>query len=199
MAEINCLSFDKEGLQNTEELIKAVKERAKELENDQIVVATTTGKTALDCAKAMPNMKKIAGILMYATDSEIKVTRKEGKIIAPNPDYVNEAKKLGVEFYQGILAFSGVTSAIKGQLGGCSDLKMIAEVYKTISVGTKVAVECSIMAADGGLIDTSRDIIALGGWRGGADTAIVLKPAFARTFFDLKIREFIALPRNRNN
>ena len=195
MTEINCLSFEKAGIDNTEDLIAAVAKRSKELDIDQIVVATTTGKTALDCAITMPWASKIAGILMYATDTEIKVNRKEGKVIAPNPAYLSEAKKLGVEFYQGILAFSGVTSAIKNQLGGCPDLKMIAEVYKTISVGTKVAVECSIMAADGGLIDTSRDIIAIGGWRGGADTAIVLKPAFARTFFDLKIREFIALPR----
>ena len=63
--------------------------------------------------------------------------------------------------------------------------------------GIKVAVEVSVMAADAGLIPTSREIIAVGGSSGGADSAIVLKAAHMNNFFDLEIREIIAKPRQR--
>ena len=58
----------------------------------------------------------------------------------------------------------------------------------------KVAVEITIMAAEAGLISTNRDVIAVAGSGEGADTAVVLKPAYAREFKKLKIRETIAKP-----
>jgi hypothetical protein len=58
-------------------------------------------------------------------------------------------------------------------------------------------VEISIMAADAGLIPTNKEIIAVGGSGGGADSAIVLKAAHMNNFFDLEIREIIAKPRQR--
>jgi hypothetical protein len=51
------------------------------------------------------------------------------------------------------------------------------------------------MAADAGLIPLDRDIIAIAGSSQGADTALLIKPANASRFFDLKIREIIAKPR----
>lgn len=61
--------------------------------------------------------------------------------------------------------------------------------------GTKVGVECTLMAADAGYLDMRRPVVALGGWRGGADTAMVIRPAYSHSFFDLRILEFIAMPR----
>jgi len=40
-----------------------------------------------------------------------------------------------------------------------------------------------------------REVIAVGGTGEGADTAIVLKPAYTRTFQKLEIREIIGKPR----
>jgi hypothetical protein len=60
----------------------------------------------------------------------------------------------------------------------------------------KVAVEMSLMAADAGVIDISKELIAIGGTDEGADTAIIFKPAYARKFKDLEIREIIAKPRS---
>jgi len=58
----------------------------------------------------------------------------------------------------------------------------------------KVAVEITVMAADAGLISSEEEVIAIGGTNRGADTAIVVKPAYSTNFFDLKIREVIAMP-----
>jgi hypothetical protein len=62
--------------------------------------------------------------------------------------------------------------------------------------GTKVCVEVTLMAADAGLIPVDRDIIAIGGTGRGADTALRICPANSAKFFDLKIREIIAKPRD---
>ena len=59
----------------------------------------------------------------------------------------------------------------------------------------KVAVEITLMAADAGLLDVSEEAIAIAGTDEGADTAIVIKPAYSRKFNELKIREILAKPR----
>ena len=74
---------------------------------------------------------------------------------------------------------------------------MIAHVLKLMSQGVKVAVEVAIMAADAGAVPTDEEIIAVGGSGTGADTAIVLQGAHQNNFFDLDIREIIAMPRKK--
>ena len=51
------------------------------------------------------------------------------------------------------------------------------------------------MAADAALIPTDTEVIAVGGSGKGADAACVIKPAHMNNFFDLEIREIIAMPR----
>jgi hypothetical protein len=46
------------------------------------------------------------------------------------------------------------------------------------------------------LIPVDRDIIAIAGTGRGADTALRIHPANSAKFFDLKIREVIAKPRD---
>lgn len=60
----------------------------------------------------------------------------------------------------------------------------------------KVAVEIAIMATDAGLLSSLTEVISIAGTGSGADTAIVLKPAFARKFTDLEIRVILAKPRS---
>jgi hypothetical protein len=59
----------------------------------------------------------------------------------------------------------------------------------------KVAVECVLMAADAGLLEMEQETVGIAGTNSGADTAIVCKPAYSRTFFELEIRELLAKPR----
>ena len=59
----------------------------------------------------------------------------------------------------------------------------------------KVAAEITIMAADAGLVRTDEEVIAIGGSSRGADTAIIVRPANASRFFELKIKEIICKPR----
>jgi hypothetical protein len=59
----------------------------------------------------------------------------------------------------------------------------------------KVAVEIAVMAADAGLVSTRESCISIGGTACGADTAVLLRPAHAQNFFDLKIQEILSKPR----
>lgn len=197
MPMIEVLYHEKPGIENTRETLEVARKRAGELGIRQLVVATTTGKTALDCAGKMPEMEKIVAVMMHAVGHEVVVRRPEGETRAPDPGIVARARSKGVVVYRGVHSLMGsVNSAIQARFGGWTPEQMIAQTYLGISTGTKVAVESVLMAADAGHLNLEEDVIGLGGWRGGADTALVIKPAFSHTFFDLKIREFIAMPRS---
>jgi hypothetical protein len=64
------------------------------------------------------------------------------------------------------------------------------------SQGVKVAVEVVIAALDAGLIPHGREVVAVGGTRRGADTALVLLLAHSLRFFQTKILELICKPRD---
>jgi hypothetical protein len=53
------------------------------------------------------------------------------------------------------------------------------------------------MAADAGAIDIHGEVIAVGGTASGADTVCVIRPAHTANFFDLQVREIVAMPRVR--
>ncbi len=83
MPETPLTLHDREGVHNTEATLAAARRRARELDVRQLVVATTTGQTALTCAETMPEMGTIAAVMMHAVDEEIFVQRPGGKILAP--------------------------------------------------------------------------------------------------------------------
>jgi hypothetical protein len=67
--------------------------------------------------------------------------------------------------------------------------------------GTKVCAEIVSMACDAGEIESGREVMAVAGTNKGADTALVIRSANSRRFFDLKIIDVIAKPHlsiNRN-
>ena len=94
----------------------------------------------------------------------------------------------------GTHALSGIDRGISRKFGGFNPAELVAQTYKTISEGIKVAIEVSILAADAGLVPTNRQIIAIGAHRGyGVDSAIVLTTAHMNNIFDLKVHEIWAM------
>ena len=105
-------------------------------------------------------------------------------------------EELGVIVHTGIHALGdGVGSAFSEKFGGRAPEEIVRDTLYRFSQGMKVAVECLLRAADAGLLDTSQEVIAIAGTSDGADTAIVCKPAYPRTFHKLEIREVLAKPR----
>lgn len=188
MPERRAIWFDEPSAPHTQATLQAAHERATELGIDQLVVATTSGKTALEAAKLLGDKAKIIGVTLHAGTW--------AKYAPPDPDIVAEAEKHGVKFLTATHALMGhVGNALREKFGGITHTELIAFVLYMFSQGTKVAVEVVAMAADAGLLGMDRDVIGIGGTGGGADTALVIKPAFTTNFLDLKVREVICMPR----
>lgn len=181
--------FEKTGPQNTFQTLYAAKRRAEELRIKDVVVASTHGDTALKAAEVFKDM-----IVNLVAVSICESFRKEGWAMTKA-----EKKKLtdkGVKVLTSIHALGdGVVSAFTEKSGGRSIDEVVRETLYRFCQGMKVCVEVVLMAADAGLISMDKEVMAIAGTGEGADTCIIVKPAYPRKFMDLEIREVVAKPR----
>lgn len=187
MATVTTLLFEEAGPQNSEATLRACLERARELGIRQFVVASSTGRTALLAAEILGGQGKVIGIHLARGFWEMYA--------GPDPDLVAQAEAKGVIFFTGPHGLMGAVDAALEAKGALPLSHVIAHTYYTFSQGVKVAVEDTLMAADAGLLDMNEEVISIAGTGGGCDTALVIKPAYSREFFDLRVREIIAKPR----
>ncbi|NIM89715.1 MAG: hypothetical protein GTO17_02070 [Candidatus Aminicenantes bacterium] len=184
---VSCLYFKKPGRENTTRTLEKAAERADELEVQNILVASTSGETGL----------LAAGI--FSKKNLVIVTHSTGYVEPDfqelNPEFHSKIEEAGVKILTCQHALGGVGRAVRKKLGTYELEEIIAYTLRVFGEGTKVAVEIALMAADAGLISTKEPCIAVGGTGRGADTAILLQPAHAQNFFDLRIMEILAKPR----
>jgi len=181
--------FEKSGPENTSRTLDAAKRRAKELGVKDVVVASTHGDTALKAAEAFKDMK-----VNLVAVSICESFRKEGWAMT------NAEKKrlsdMGIKVLTSIHALGdGVANALTEKFGGRSIEEVVRETLYRFCQGMKVCVEIVLMAADAGLISMDKEVMAIAGTGEGADTCIIVKPAYPRKFLDLEIREIVAKPR----
>ena len=182
------------GKENTQLVIDAAIKRAQELEIKQIVVASTTGYTALEMAKAAKG--KDLNVICVSYQYGVKGDGKWEMDL----DTLKELQSMGVEVVVQSHLFSGIERAISNKLGGDSRVDVISNALRSLfGQGFKVVVEITMMAADSGKIPVSpeTEVIAIGGTGHGADVAVVIRPSHSQKFFDAQIREIIAMPRIR--
>jgi len=183
--EKTVLYFEKPGKKNTDALLKAVRQRAASLGIRQVVVASTHGFTA------------------HRAKAELEGSGTEVIAVTISAAYAKEGWTM-TDAERARLREAGITvltctHALSGELSDGLEVPgaqgIASKIFYTFCQGMKVAVEVALMAADAGILDMQREIIAVGGTGEGADTAIVVKPAYPRTFRQLEIRELIAKPR----
>jgi hypothetical protein len=187
--KLETLVFENAGEQNTDATLELAKERALALGVKQVVVASSHGYTARKAHDLLSpaEIQVIAVSICHSWESEGWVMSVEERA---------ELEGLGIAVHTGIHALGdGVGSAFSDKHGGRAPEEIVRDTLYRFSQGMKVAVECLLMAADAGLLDMGREIIAIAGTGSGADTAIVCKPAYPRTFHELEIREVLAKPR----
>jgi hypothetical protein len=190
--ETQTVYFEKPGRENTPEVLRIARRRAEELKIETIVIASTTGATAVQA------MDVFSGRKIIAVGHSVGFTHG-----APQPNlqkFTLENRRI-VEARGGVIlttthAFAGVSRALQNKFKDYTALDVIAHTLKVFSAGMKVACEISMMAADAGLVRTDdKEIIAVAGTGGGADTAIVLQPVNTQHFFNLRVRELLCKPR----
>lgn len=183
--EGKILYFDTPGKINTDSTLKAARQRAQELGIKQIVLASTHGFTAKRASELFKGMDvDLVAVSICASfdKSGWTMTREERE----------ETENHGVRVITGLHSLGDDVSEAFGE---SAPNRIVRETLYMFCQGLKVAVEIAVMAADAGVLDISGEAIAIGGTDEGADTAIVIKPAYARKFKEMKIREIIAKPR----
>ncbi len=179
--------FDSEGKENTERTLEIAKARADELGIETILVATTTGETGAWAAEFFQGYNLVV------------VTHSTG-FREPNEQELTEENRAAIERAGAKIltcqhAFGGVGRAVRKKLGTYELEEIIAYTLRIFGEGMKVACEIALMATDAGLVRTDQEVIAIAGTGRGADTAVVLVPANAQTFFDMRILEVLCKPR----
>ena len=184
---VPCIYFESAGGKNTERALEIAARRAGELGIRNAVVASSSGRTGL------------MAVELFKVKNLVIVTHSTG-FMEPDhqelqPEYRTKLEKAGAKLLTCQHALGGVGRAVRKKLGTYELEEIIAYTLRIFGEGTKVAIEIVLMAADAGLISTKEPCIAVGGTSRGADTAILLRPANAQTFFDLRIIEILAKPR----
>lgn len=188
---LRTYSFPVAGPRNTEKTLRAAIERAQQLGIGYIVGASTSGRTALQ-------LRDLSDELGYKGQLVV-VTHHTGYAEAGG----NELKKgdrsrlteAGCTVVTATHALSSISRSYRTKFGGIDLLEIVAEAFRRFSQGVKAAIECAIMAADAGVVPVDKDIISIAGTGKGADSAIVVQAASQNRFFDMKVREVIAMPR----
>lgn len=186
--------FEKPGEDNTIDAARFALERAKELTIKTIVVASTSGKTA-----------EIFSDALRGTGIQLVVVTHVVGFVKPgewefSKEIADKLRKTGARVVCGTHALSGLERALSRspKVGGGSRTEAIAEsLRRIVAVGLKVSVECVLIAADSGEISINEEVIAVGGTATGADTVCVIRPSHTSSFFDLQVREIVAMPRVR--
>jgi hypothetical protein len=186
--------FDTPGPENTADAARFAIERAGEAGIKTLVIASTSGATAERFHAAM----KGSGLKLVVVSHVFGFSSPGAWEF--DPTIAARLRAEGVTIVTGTHALSGLERAISrsARLGGSSRTEVVAETLRrTVAIGLKVAVECTLIAADQGVIGVDEEVIAAGGTMSGADTVCVIRPANTATFFDLQVREIVAMPRNR--
>jgi hypothetical protein len=183
---VRCTYFHQPGKENLERVLQIAKERAKHLGIKSIVVATTTGQTGVRASE------------VFKTYNLVLVTHSTG-FKEPNSQELTAESRLTIQANGGRVltcqhAFGGIGRAVRKKLQTYELEEIIAYTLRIFGEGMKVACEIALMAADAGLIRVGEPAIAIGGTGRGADTAVVVLPANAQAFFDMRIMEVLCKP-----
>jgi uncharacterized protein len=189
--EQKIVYFEKPGgEENTAQTLALARARADELGIRTVIVASTSGNTAVKAVDVFKGFKVIAVSHVAGfrepntqefTEENRKIVEKKGGIV------ITAAHALG-----GIQrALASSSPPPPSQAVG----DVVAMTLRMFGQGMKVACEIAAMAADAGLVRVDEEIIAIGGTGRGVDTAVVIQPSYVHRFFNLKVKEIICKPR----
>ncbi|HHY92626.1 MAG TPA: hypothetical protein GX511_04715 [Firmicutes bacterium] len=177
-------TWPRSGPENTAATVGAAVARAKELGIKRVVVASNTGETARR---------------FHEQGLEVVCVTHQVGFRGPNvdempPETRKEFAAQGIKVLTTTHLLRGVGRGFMNAHQGFDVGRVVADTLYLFGQGTKVAVEVAVMALDAGLIPYGEDIIAVGGTGRGADTALVLRPAYSGEFLKTQIREIICKP-----
>jgi len=180
--------FDKKGEDNTERTLQIAKDEALKMGIKYLVVASTRGNTGLQAAQMLQNTDIRLIVVAHSTGH-----REAGQQLL-NMEMKREIENLGGVVFIGTDPLTAFPIAMRNK-GRFTAESIVGDVLRMFGSGTKVCVEIVAMASDANLIPIG-DVIAVAGSTQGADTSIIIGANSTNQFFDIKVREILAKPRD---
>ena len=191
MIKKEIVYFERSGVENTDYVIEIVHQRLQQGDIKSVVVASSWGTTGLKFAKDMAKETNLVIVSSHPGSSKPGVWNFD-------LDILGELEMMGCKVLKQTHVLSGLERSFTQKFSGVSHSEVLAECLRALfGPGMKVAIECAVMAADGGAIPIEKTI-AVGGTGKGADCAIVALPAHANNFFDFRVLEILAKPFRRD-
>jgi hypothetical protein len=193
--ERSIFYFNRPGVENTDDIVEIVYQRLREGDIKSVVVASSSGGTGLKFAKKMAKETNLVVVSSHPGFSKPGVWSFNLKIL-------KELESMGCKVVKQSHILSGLERSFSNKFSGASHTEILAEALRSLfGVGMKVAIECSIMAADSGAIPIEKTI-SVGGTSSekgqGADCAVVVWPSHCNNFFDFRVLEILAKPFRRD-
>lgn len=180
--------FEKPGRENTAQCVQVLREAVEAERYKYIVLATTTGETALAVGEALGGAVNIVAV----THS---MGFKEPNQTSVSTDARRKMEALGIKTFTGPMLTHSLETSLNHKFGGAYPTVIIAQSLKRFGEGSKVACEIVMMAADAGLIPEGEEVLAAAGTARGADTVLLVKSAVSKRFLELRVLEVLAKPR----
>jgi hypothetical protein len=180
--------FDHAGEHNTREALRIAVAEAERRGIRYMVVASTRGDTGLKAVKLVQG----EGIALVVVSHNTGFVQ-EGEQEFDQATRVR-IEELGSRVYTGTMVLRNLGTAIRA-VQSYSQQDLVANTLRMLGQGMKVCVEIVAMAADAGLIPCE-DVIAVAGTGRGADTVALIKANSSNNFFQIKVREVLAKPRD---
>jgi len=193
-----CLYFEKPGRRNTDKVVEAVIERLAEGDIKTVVVASTTGYTALEFSEALQKKGNVT-LISVAETPLIREWGAEWPCLKPETKQELERRGGIVADRVPYLLHSSVLDYSQWKVP--TPEAILRETLYAFGQGLKVAVEVVLIAVASGFLEPFQDVIAVGGTARGADTAIVVRATLPNHVFSqdagkrLVIREILCKPR----
>jgi len=180
--ESRTVYFEEIRPENTLETFKLVEERLRGRDIKKIVIASTTGATAI---KALDFFKD-QGVKIIVVPHQFGFREKN---YFPE-ELVKTIRGAGHEVHFGTMLFH------TDNFYGSGAPALMANLLRCFSQGVKVCFEITLMASDAGLLTSGEKVAAIAGTGGGSDTALVMQAAPTPHLKRLRVNEIICKPLN---
>ena len=183
--ERTVVYFEDVRAENTETTFRLVDERAGILGINKVVLASTTGATAMKAVEFF----KGKGIKVIVIPHQFGFRETHGF----RQELIQPIKDAGHEFHVGTMLFH------TENLYDSNVPTLMANLLRCFCQGIKVCFEIALMATDAGLVAIGEKVIAIAGTGRGADTALVMQASSSRNLKKLRVNEILCKPLNPLN
>ena len=191
MKMVEMMLFERPGNQNTSDCIKMVVKQVKELGRKHVVVASTSGRTAVAFHKALLGT---GANLVIVTHS---IGFKEPGHDEFDPDARRQLRKSRVPIHTGTILTHSLEKSLMDSFRGVYPGYLIANTLRRFGEGTKVAIEIVMEACDAGLVPEDQEVLGIGGTYRGSDTVLLVRSKPSKRFLEMDVLEILARPRGR--